>query len=124
MEAYTSTTTNQHTAHITRIALPRHCDNSRLTCVLVCLCAVYHRTMYTVWLADADWVSDGQGGYEMRPHQMVLASAYGDAVRVDEWPREDEMPPMLTCSNTGQQAGPPETRWKQATNRGVQIETA
>ena len=80
--------------------------------------------MYTIWLADADWVSDGQGGYEMRPHQMVLASAYGDAVRVDEWDNEENAPMIGPCACVGNSAASLEERWKRRNDRGVNIDTA
>ena len=80
--------------------------------------------MYTIWLADADWVSDGQGGYEMRPHQMVLASAYGDAIKVDEWDKEGDMPLAAGCC--ARVIGTtPEALWKRKyPSRGVQIDAA
>lgn len=81
-----------------------------------------YETMYTIWLADADWVADGQGGYEMRPHQMVLASAYGDAVRVDEWDNEDNMPLIPPCCEKYVNGPTPEERWKKPASRGVQVE--
>ena len=96
---------------------------SPLTSFLLCLLLLI-RTMYTIWLADADWVSDGQGGYELRPHQMVLASAYGDAVRVDEWDKEDSMPYTYSCNNNCK-AQVVEESWKRRpASRGVRIDNA
>ena len=81
-----------------------------------------YETMYTIWLADADWVDDGQGGFEMRAHQMVLASAYGDAVRVDEWPNEEVAPLMGACCHHKHEPGTsPEDRWKKRNDRGIPI---
>ena len=86
------------------------------------ICIALNRTMYTIWLSDADWVSDGQGGYELRPHQMVLASAYGDAIRVDEWDKEEDMPFYYSCTQQGLGGPTPEEKWKRKADRGVQID--